>query len=172
MKLQSLVCPHCGAVLNITASTKVVHCEYCDADIMIEQSQNPQFASRTGMPVQQQNFLPGQLFDNAAFQKWKRKFWKWILLQAVLNIAWVMVLLLEYYHFTSYFVLPLIAALGVFFIMPPLLAVKKPNEPDANKNRKGWNIFKYYLLFAADTAISLIIAIVIGAVFDLQYLLI
>jgi len=82
MNLQSLTCPHCGAVLNITTSTKVVHCDFCDSDIMIEQShnqqqysqsmQNPnsQFVTRNEMPMQQyQNFPPSQLFDQAAFQK-------------------------------------------------------------------------------------------------------
>lgn len=184
MNLQPLTCPHCGGVLNITTSTKVVHCEFCDSDIIIEQAHNqqqysrpvrnpnPQFVTRNEMPMQQyQNFPPGHLFDHAAFQKWKKKFWKWIIIQAVLNFVWVMVCCLEYYYFTNYFMLPLIVALGVFFIIPPMLAVKKPIEPDAKKNRKGWNIFKYYLLFVADTAISVIIAIVFAAVFDIQYLL-
>ncbi len=165
MILKPLTCPHCGAVLNITADTKIVHCDFCDSDIMIEQNQNtPSF--------QKQNFPPSNLADMSALQIWKKKFRKWIIIQAVLNVGWVIVLLLEYYYFTHYFLLPLLVASGILLIMPPRLALKKPVEPDAKKNRKGWNIVKYYLLFAADTAVATALGIVIGAVLDVAYWLI
>ena len=69
--LQDSVCPHCGAVLNFTASTKVVHCDFCDSDIIIEQNQIPE----RNIPLQQmKNFPPGIPFDETAFRKWKKKY--------------------------------------------------------------------------------------------------
>ena len=100
MTLQSLQCPHCGAILSITNSTKVAHCEFCDSDIMIEQPQNqqniplqqyaeqkipPEFVTRNDMPLQpyqKQNLNAGQQSpyyppagrtDEYAFQQWKTK---------------------------------------------------------------------------------------------------
>ena len=36
MKLFSVTCPHCGGKLEVTANSKMVTCEYCNCDFMID----------------------------------------------------------------------------------------------------------------------------------------
>ena len=36
MKLISIVCPHCGAKLQTTANAKMLTCDYCNNDDMID----------------------------------------------------------------------------------------------------------------------------------------
>ncbi|GEM_PF-2716235 len=191
MQLQSLVCPHCGAMLNITNSTKVVHCEFCDADIMIEQSPNqqavppmygspeqnqaipPRFSVQNEMPPQQygnsnvniqpfQNYPPGMLFDDAAFRRWKKKFWRWHRILAVVTIAFVLMMMQDSHSDPA--LIPFFAGIGIFMIAPPVLAGKKPSEPDASRNRTGWNVFKYYLMFAGNIIISFFVAGIIAMI--------
>ena len=36
MKLVSIACPHCGAKLHTTPNAKMLSCDYCNNDIMID----------------------------------------------------------------------------------------------------------------------------------------
>ena len=36
MKLISIVCPNCGAKLQTTSNAKMLTCDYCDCDVMID----------------------------------------------------------------------------------------------------------------------------------------
>ena len=36
MKLISIVCPNCGAKLQTTANAKMLTCDYCNNDVMID----------------------------------------------------------------------------------------------------------------------------------------
>ena len=36
MKLVSIACPHCGAKLQTTPNAKILSCDYCNNDIMID----------------------------------------------------------------------------------------------------------------------------------------
>lgn len=61
-------------------------------------------------------------------------------------------------------VLPFLIALLLFIAAPIVLAFIKPDEPDYKKNRKGWNVFKYYLMFAGNILLSFVgSAIIAGA---------
>ena len=37
MKLLSIVCPHCGAKLQTTPNAKMLTCDYCNNDVMIDE---------------------------------------------------------------------------------------------------------------------------------------
>ena len=36
MKLVSVTCPHCGGTLQVTPNSKMVTCDYCNSDFMID----------------------------------------------------------------------------------------------------------------------------------------
>lgn len=36
MKLVGITCPHCGAKLEVTSNSKMVTCDYCNSDFMID----------------------------------------------------------------------------------------------------------------------------------------
>jgi hypothetical protein len=36
MKLLSIACPNCGAVLQATPNAKMLTCDYCNCDVMID----------------------------------------------------------------------------------------------------------------------------------------
>ena len=37
MKLKDVSCPSCGAVLKVTTNAKVITCEYCNHDFVLEE---------------------------------------------------------------------------------------------------------------------------------------
>ncbi|MBE6875735.1 MAG: hypothetical protein E7496_03275 [Ruminococcus sp.] len=160
--LQDSVCPHCGAVLNFTASTKVVHCDFCDSDIIIEQNQIPE----RNIPLQQmKNFPPGIPFDETAFRKWKKKYHTCHVILSVLII--IFILMIEADSHSDPALIPFTGILFLFMVAPVVLGGTKPDEPDASRNRKGWNIFKYYLQFAGNIIISFVISIIIAVAFGI-----
>ena len=36
MKIVSIICPHCGARLQATPNTKMLTCDYCNGDFMLD----------------------------------------------------------------------------------------------------------------------------------------
>ena len=36
MKLVGITCPHCGGKMEVTANSKMVTCDYCNSDFMID----------------------------------------------------------------------------------------------------------------------------------------
>jgi DNA-directed RNA polymerase subunit RPC12/RpoP len=36
MRLVSITCPHCGAKLQTTSNAKILACDYCNNDVMID----------------------------------------------------------------------------------------------------------------------------------------
>ncbi len=193
MTLQSLQCPHCGAILSITNSTKVAHCEFCDSDIMIEQPQNqqniplqqyaeqkipPEFVTRNDMPLQpyqKQNLNAGQQSpyyppagrtDEYAFQQWKTKFICCHIALYLSIFIWLILIFKDSHSMPALF--PFLIALCIFTVAPILLAATKPDEADSRKNHKGWNILKYYLLFAGNIFFSFLFTIIISMIFGIE----
>lgn len=41
MKLFAVTCPHCGGKLEVTSNSKMVTCEYCNCDFMIDDEVTP-----------------------------------------------------------------------------------------------------------------------------------
>ncbi|MBR1555554.1 MAG: hypothetical protein IJ644_09225 [Oscillospiraceae bacterium] len=163
--LRDSVCPHCGASLNFTANTKIVHCDFCDSDIIIEQNQPPRIPERN-IPVQQgQNFPPSLPFDEPAFRKWKKKYHTCHIILSILTI--IFILMIEVDSHSDAALLPFTGGLFLSIISPIVLGGTKPDEPDVSRNRKGWNIFKYYLQFAGNIVISFVISIIIAVAFGI-----
>ena len=163
--LQNSVCPHCGAVLNFTTSTKVVHCDFCDSDIILEQTQSPQIPEQNVPFRQGQNFPPAMPFDEPAFLKWKKKFRICHIILAVMTV--IFVLLVEVDSSSDAAIPPFLGGLLVFAVSPVILGITKPDEPDASRNRKGWNVFKYYLLSAVNIVVSFIAGALIAGILGL-----
>ncbi|MBR0484770.1 MAG: hypothetical protein IJJ69_08360 [Oscillospiraceae bacterium] len=150
--LQNGVCPHCGAALKFTPNIKVIHCDFCDSDIMIEQNPTPQMPER--------NFPPAIPFDEPAFRKWKKKYHICHGILSVLTI--IFILMIEADSHSDPALVPFMGILFLSMIAPIVLGSTKPDEPDASRNRKGWNTFKYYLQFAGNIIISFVVAIIIN----------
>ena len=193
MNLQALQCPHCGAVLNVTDSTRVAHCEFCGTDIMVEQSRNqnippqqymerelpPEFVTRNDLPPQpyqnqemnlRQNhpgyYLPVGMADENALRWWKTKF-KCCHIALFLSVfIWLIMVIKDSHSNPALF--PFLIGLCIFMAAPIILAATKPNESDFRKNHKGWNILKYYLLFSGNVVISFVFTAIICMIFGIE----
>lgn len=153
MKLQSLSCPHCGAVLNITNSTKVAHCEFCDADIILEQLP----PEKSAPPLQ---------YNDAAMQKWKKKLLVWNI--ALFLSVFIFLLMIDQDSHSKTALIPFLMIIVILAFGPLTLSIQKPREPDISKNRPIWNGFKYFMLFIANIFISLVITVIISMILGIK----
>ncbi|MDE6672371.1 MAG: hypothetical protein K2K16_09245 [Ruminococcus sp.] len=84
-----LKCPNCNAQLHAVPDNKIIRCEYCDSEIIIDNN-----IQRTAPPVNNYvstgNYIGSVNYVNTEnypeeMQKWKKKFHKKLIIQAVLT---------------------------------------------------------------------------------------
>ncbi|MDE6798032.1 MAG: hypothetical protein K2J36_08500 [Ruminococcus sp.] len=131
-----LKCPNCNAQLHAVPDNKIIRCEYCDSEIIIDNN-----IQRTAPPVNNYvstgNYIGSVNYVNTGnypedLQKWKKKFHKKLIIQAVLTA--VFGLLMETDAEGLGIIMFLIATIQSFRF-PIKLSHEKPLLPYVQKSR-------------------------------------
>ncbi|MBD5159663.1 MAG: hypothetical protein HDT23_05400 [Ruminococcus sp.] len=137
-----LKCPNCNAQLHAETDTKIIKCEYCDSEIIIDN-----IIQRTSPPVNNyinpENYVSTGNYSGSVnyvntgnyteeMQKWKKKFHKKLIIQAVLTA--VFGLLMET-DAEGLGILMFLIATVQSFRLPIKLSQEKPLLPYANNSR-------------------------------------
>ena len=143
-----LKCPNCNAQLHAVPDNKIIRCEYCDSEIIIDNN-----IQRTAPPVNNYvstgNYIGSVNYVNTGnypedLQKWKKKFHKKLIIQAVLTA--VFGLLMETDAEGLGMIMFLIATVQSFRL-PIKLSHEKPLLPYVQKSRL-LDFLKMYPAFA------------------------
>lgn len=137
IKLQSYSCPHCGASLKLNANSNTVHCEFCDADIVLKPSQ-----------------LPALPYDETALKKWKKLLILGNVFLTVCIVIYCAMVFILYHPEGS--TIPLGCGCLTFLVVPFLLGMKKPPDRTNQKHVK-LDIISCYLIFLADAVVSYLV---------------
>lgn len=148
MILQAGVCPHCGAKLNIKPDMEVIHCEYCDSDIVIEKNSES---------INRENAVNNEEY-RLNYKKWKKTVTKGCILYSVCVMTFIYNVMNDSDPMA---IIAFIAGIFLFMLMPVYFLKKKPVSPVYNEGKVKTIIHLYLMLigiFLASFTIGAIIA--------------
>lgn len=152
--IEFLKCPNCNAQFHTVPDKKIIRCEYCDSEIIIDNNiqinstpvnnyANPENHVSTGNYTGSVNYVNAGNYPEE-MKKWKKLFHKKLIIQAVLTA--VFGLFMETDAVGIAIIMFLIATIQSFRL-PMRLSNEKPLLPDTLKN-KFLDFIKLYPAFA------------------------
>ncbi|MBO4877609.1 MAG: hypothetical protein J5501_06365 [Ruminococcus sp.] len=173
MNLDTVKCPGCGADITFRKGSRTSKCEYCgsvatlgnalealEADAELDR-RVAEIAEREAEVKRHENASADY---RAAMEKWKKKGRIPVILSGVL---WFLGGMLLEFDLDGWGVLMILAAFGIFFAAPVVLAASEPDGSrlpgsPAPPPKKFATALKYYGLCLATSAVGLIAAAIIS----------